>query len=226
MPLYVQNGKLIQKAGALGTSAGCCCGRPPPECFCNCAEGGFDFCDLNEQIDFTDENTCPGHGWVPQYDVPCWGLGLTDFGTVKLYYGTTAQGYPFSRQWLKDEAIETYDNITCSFAIHQCLKLRYTHSRCMRDGVCICANHSGVTTIDHQVWFFDCNLEAWVDVTNAILTTTREIGFSDPQPLGPANGCSDCEWENGNPPPYPAVPDPCDYDTTTGPCENITGSFP
>jgi len=25
MPLYVQNGKLIQKAGALGTSAGCCC---------------------------------------------------------------------------------------------------------------------------------------------------------------------------------------------------------
>jgi hypothetical protein len=25
MPLYVQNGKLIQKAGALGTSTGCCC---------------------------------------------------------------------------------------------------------------------------------------------------------------------------------------------------------
>ena len=27
MPLYVENGKLIQKAGALGTSAGCCCSQ-------------------------------------------------------------------------------------------------------------------------------------------------------------------------------------------------------
>jgi hypothetical protein len=26
MPLYVQNGKLLEKDGALGTSAGCCCG--------------------------------------------------------------------------------------------------------------------------------------------------------------------------------------------------------
>ena len=33
MPLYVQNGKLIQKAGALGTSAGCCCAQGP-QCCC------------------------------------------------------------------------------------------------------------------------------------------------------------------------------------------------
>jgi hypothetical protein len=40
MPLYVQNGKLIQKAGALGTSAGCCCGgNPGPLCCCD--ETGF-----------------------------------------------------------------------------------------------------------------------------------------------------------------------------------------
>jgi hypothetical protein len=41
MPLYVQNGKLIQKAGALGTSAGCCCGAPPPGPQCCCDETGF-----------------------------------------------------------------------------------------------------------------------------------------------------------------------------------------
>jgi len=41
MPLYVQNGKLIQKAGALGTSVGCCCGAPPPGPQCCCDETGF-----------------------------------------------------------------------------------------------------------------------------------------------------------------------------------------
>jgi hypothetical protein len=37
MPLYVQNGKLLQKSGALGTSVGCCCGAPPegPQCCCD-----------------------------------------------------------------------------------------------------------------------------------------------------------------------------------------------
>ena len=36
MPLYVQNGNLIQKAGALGTSEGCCCGsNSPTACLCS-----------------------------------------------------------------------------------------------------------------------------------------------------------------------------------------------
>jgi hypothetical protein len=35
MPLYVQNGNLLNKTGTLGTSVGCCC--PPPSC--NCPEG-------------------------------------------------------------------------------------------------------------------------------------------------------------------------------------------
>ena len=35
MPLYVQNGKLIQKAGALGTNAGCCCAAGPCDSQCN-----------------------------------------------------------------------------------------------------------------------------------------------------------------------------------------------
>jgi hypothetical protein len=39
MPMYVQNGKLIQKAGALGTSAGCCCQTPsgPAACASVCS---------------------------------------------------------------------------------------------------------------------------------------------------------------------------------------------
>jgi len=38
MPLYVQNGNLLNKAGTLGTSAGCCCyppPPPPPQCCCD-----------------------------------------------------------------------------------------------------------------------------------------------------------------------------------------------
>jgi hypothetical protein len=219
----------ILKNGSIGTQSACCCDAPPPpdpECSCNCAEGGFDFCDFSESIDFSDENTCPGQGWPFQNDLPCASLELGDFEDVQLYFGTTAQGYPFSRQWLKDEAVDIYDNETCSFAIHACQKIRYTHSRCMRDGVCICANHNGVTTRDYHVWFFDCNAEAWIDVTDDILTQNREVGFSDAVPLGPENGCFDCEWDNGNPPPPPADPGPCDYDITTGPCEDILGGFP
>jgi hypothetical protein len=37
MPLYVQNGKLIKRAGALGTSAGCCCDDAPT--VTNCCSG-------------------------------------------------------------------------------------------------------------------------------------------------------------------------------------------
>jgi len=33
MPLYVKNGSLLNKTGTLGTSVGCCCGRPR---FCTC----------------------------------------------------------------------------------------------------------------------------------------------------------------------------------------------
>jgi hypothetical protein len=35
MPLYLQNGKLLQKSGALGTSAGCCCGGLYTACDCS-----------------------------------------------------------------------------------------------------------------------------------------------------------------------------------------------
>lgn len=35
MPLYVQNGKLIAKAGKLGTSAGCCCAQKNKVCTCS-----------------------------------------------------------------------------------------------------------------------------------------------------------------------------------------------
>ena len=34
MPLYVQNGSLLNKSGTLGTSVGCCCGLPPSVSAC------------------------------------------------------------------------------------------------------------------------------------------------------------------------------------------------
>lgn len=42
MPLYVQNGNLLNKTGTLGTSVGCCCDPPvPPPALCCCDEQGF-----------------------------------------------------------------------------------------------------------------------------------------------------------------------------------------
>ena len=41
MPLYLQNGNLLNKTGTLGTSVGCCCDPPvppPPENVCCCLE--------------------------------------------------------------------------------------------------------------------------------------------------------------------------------------------
>jgi hypothetical protein len=38
MPLYTQNGKLLNKTGTLGTSVGCCCDDPPPS-VSNCCSG-------------------------------------------------------------------------------------------------------------------------------------------------------------------------------------------
>jgi hypothetical protein len=50
MPLYVQNGKLLQKSGALGTSVGCCCGDPPPDGpQCCCDETGFRVLNEDEE---------------------------------------------------------------------------------------------------------------------------------------------------------------------------------
>jgi hypothetical protein len=58
MPLYVQNGKLIQKAGTLGTSAGCCCGKS-----CNCLSS----CSLTQgTVSFTyTTSNCPNTIYRP-----------------------------------------------------------------------------------------------------------------------------------------------------------------
>ena len=41
MPLYVQNGNLLKKAGTLGTSVGCCCDPPVPPAPPGCCETGL-----------------------------------------------------------------------------------------------------------------------------------------------------------------------------------------
>jgi len=205
-----------------------CCVTPPPGplCPCNCSGSGFDYCDFAEAIDFSVPSTCPAGFWPFQYDVPCFNLVFADFDDVLLYFGTTSQGYPFSLQWLKDDAVGLYLNETCSFAIQACQKVRATTSRCMRDGECICNNYSTTVSNDWWVWVFNCEQEAWVDITDDILTENRDVAFQPGPVFGPANNCVDCEFENGNPPTPPPDPGPCDYDRTTGECENITGNFP
>jgi hypothetical protein len=155
------------------------------------------------------------------YDLPCLGITFLNFSGLLPIFGTTAQGYPSGLQWMKDSAIALYEDENCSFAIHQCLKARTSISRCMRGEECICLNGSSTTTNDWYVQVFDCDLQEWVDITGDILTENRTVAFSPGNVLGPANNCSDCEFDNGNPPEPPADPGPCDYDITAGPCENV-----
>jgi hypothetical protein len=52
MPLYVQNGNLLNKTGTLGTSVGCCCDPPvppPPEELCCCDPAGLRVLEGDEE---------------------------------------------------------------------------------------------------------------------------------------------------------------------------------
>jgi len=76
MPLYVQNGKLLEKDGALGTSSGCCCGGGGT---CCCV--GTSPLDLNEDyrriVSITPPDTCDGTQVSQGTDeIPCAGKSL------------------------------------------------------------------------------------------------------------------------------------------------------
>jgi hypothetical protein len=70
MPLYSQNGRLIQKAGALGTSVGCCCDPPvpPPE---TCPEG----CDTNPDVTVSWEGAITIPDDCPSSPCSAWAAG-------------------------------------------------------------------------------------------------------------------------------------------------------
>jgi hypothetical protein len=55
MPLYVQNGNLLNKTGTLGTSVGCCCDPPvpPPTELCCCGESSVTKVNSAEECDGT-----------------------------------------------------------------------------------------------------------------------------------------------------------------------------
>lgn len=56
MPLYVQNGNLLNKTGTLGTSVGCCCDPPvppPPQELCCCLTSSVTKVDSAEECDGT-----------------------------------------------------------------------------------------------------------------------------------------------------------------------------
>ena len=73
MPLYVQNGKLIKKAGSLGASAGCCCGSGV-----NCGACSVFKRPLPHETPCYPQaysSSCvdipPGYGALLEDDVPC-----------------------------------------------------------------------------------------------------------------------------------------------------------
>ena len=71
MPLYVQNGKLVQKAGALGTSAGCCC--EDKKCCC--------YTEGNEFLLLVSSSPCPAGttstiSYKPNLQTFCTGLSI------------------------------------------------------------------------------------------------------------------------------------------------------
>jgi len=115
MPLYVQNGSLLNKTGTLGTSVGCCCDPPvppPPAELCCCLESTVTVSTAEE----CDGTTSPVAD--PMVD-------LEDITIVVDWDGLTATlDYPFFSQFaseavdfscLKDNEEEAFDATERSF---------------------------------------------------------------------------------------------------------------
>jgi hypothetical protein len=104
MPLYVQNGKLIQKAGALGTSAGCCCGVVVTTNCCGAPRAVPSQVSVEITIgDLSSVSPDPGSGWCHD-DFKSYVNGtyfldfLSDFGGLN-YSWTGSDGRQIALAW-------------------------------------------------------------------------------------------------------------------------------
>ena len=201
MPLYVQNGKLIQKAGKLGTSAGCCCGDGDPcEDCCSCNEVlGIPPYEpvLGEDISF-----CGYQGWR-SVDNPCTLSIIGNFAgsfpqavIVPIFGPATGFG------WLKQSAIDAYTDCNCRFAVLVSSQIRADVSSA---DDCECIAYSITTCYNYRILKYLCD-HTWEDVTDELLSEHRD--------------CSPNNW--------PALPERCAAKPAFPPIptENIcTGPF-
>lgn len=102
MPLYQQNGNLLNKTGTLGTSVGCCC--PPPEC--NCSGGPIEIpssvtieLSLGDFIPTFFSGVCT-HADAVAFIEGTYVLSPTVFNTdFTIYTLTTESGAEISLKW-------------------------------------------------------------------------------------------------------------------------------
>ena len=173
MPLYVQNGKLIQKAGKLGTSAGCCCGDGDPcEDCCQCNEVlGL---PPYEPVSIDDISFC-GYNQYASVDAPCSLVGIGSFagsfpsGVVVSIFGSGGD-----TGWLKQSAIDSYEDCNCKFAVLVSVQERAAVSGndFPNPGDCGCIAYSITYCYNYRILKYRCDT-TWEDVTEELLTENR-----------------------------------------------------
>jgi hypothetical protein len=195
MPLYVQAGKLIQKAGALGASVGCCCGATDP-----CA----DCCYCNEVLGigpgdptFYEEKSYCGYAGQ-QYDYPCQLYIIGSFaGSFPSAVIVPIFGPSPGFGWLRQSAIDAYSGCTnCRFAVLQSGQQR---ANVAGQDDCNCISYAFTYVYNYQIFIYRCQEKIWENITDELLTQHRDVGYSAPWPALP-EGCP-------SPATYPAVPD-------------------
>jgi hypothetical protein len=172
MPLYSQNGRLIQKAGALGTSVGCCCDDPPPPLPPTCAEGS-DWC---EEIIGNDYPACFES---IRTETVCSGAFFEETRTFGDCNPILSFKGPCSDPAFPNVPAE-YDNCYCVSIASVCSNYAYNIQIDPETEACICLKRIEVTRYRTADFVFNADTCEWMKVDERLTTeTTSCTGFGD-----------------------------------------------
>ena len=196
----------ILKNGAIGTEQACCCGGggDPCEDCCSCDEVlGIPPYEpvVGENIGFC------GYEQYASEDAPCSLSAIGNFagsfpsGVVVSIFGSGGE-----TDWLKQSAIDAYQNCSCKFAVLVSFQERAAVSGndFPNPGDCGCLAYSITYGFNYRILKYRCDT-TWEDVTEELLSENRLCG----QNIWPTLP-EDC-------PPKPSYPPIPDENICTGP---------
>ena len=185
-----------------------CCIPPPQQCedCCSCNEVlGL---PPYEPVEIDDISFC-GYSQYASTDTPCSLVAIGNFagsfpsGVVVSIFGSTG-GIGFG--WLKQSAIDDYEDCSCKFAVLVSVQERAAVSGYdfPNPGDCGCIAYSITGCYNYRILKYRCDT-TWEDVTDELLSENRDCGTND-WPTLP----EDC-------PPKPSFPPIPDENICTGP---------
>jgi hypothetical protein len=201
MPLYVQNGNLLNKTGTLGISVGCCCYPPPPPPPPPCAEGsadctqiiGNDYPECFEII--RSETVCSG-----AYFQEARSFG--DCNPILSFKGRCSDpAFP--------NVPSAYDNCYCVSIESSCSNYAYNIQIDAETGACTCLKFIIVIRYRTADFVFNATTCQWIKVDERLRTDLTDCG-----------GFGDCSC------PDPPTCDPPAIGNSYAGCTDLCNPFP